>query len=254
MSNNTIKTRIQNKHDTAANWHKATKFVPYLGEPIVFEPVLGEVFNNLPFSPTSRLKIGDGKTLVNNLPFVNAQNVVHIEANESIVVHPEMHNIVYHADSKDTGGALNVKIYLHPDDIQNTLENDYVTTKILAGTYRSSPLKVNVQCIVKDQNQDVKPVITPADCLLNTWCTDNVIGSGTSTVTDFTYKKAENGNPAMWTSSYTVSLPNDKKDNEDNDYVYSEGLVQIDIQLLKLDGSYWVTFDNKINLVQPTSN
>lgn len=253
MSNNTIKTRIQNKHDTAANWRKATNFVPLLGEPIIFESNPRELFNNLKISPISRMKIGDGASHVETLPFINAQNVANIAANEPITVHPEVNNIVYYAE-QGSGGALDVKVILHPDYIDNErlLLNEYTKIKILAGTYRTSPLKVNVQCFVADRAK-FNPVITPADCLLNKWwCTDNVVGSGDSTVTSFTYKEASGSTPASWDFSYTVSVPEDK--NSSGQYVYTDGLVQIDIQLLTLDGNYWVTFDNKVNLVQPTSN
>lgn len=52
----TVKTRIQNKIDTSANWAKATSFVPLNGELIVY-------------SDLKKIKIGDGVTLVGSLPF-----------------------------------------------------------------------------------------------------------------------------------------------------------------------------------------
>ena len=58
-----IKTRVQNKHDTEANWKLATNFVPLAGEIIVYDP------DSTHSSP--RVKIGDGETLVNNLGFVD---------------------------------------------------------------------------------------------------------------------------------------------------------------------------------------
>lgn len=57
-----INSRIQHKHDTEANWLKATNFIPKIGELIIYDPD-----DNYKYS---RLKIGDGETLVNNLPFV----------------------------------------------------------------------------------------------------------------------------------------------------------------------------------------
>jgi hypothetical protein len=62
MSNN-IKTRIQNKHDTAENWEKATNFIPLAGELIIYD---SDAEHEKP-----RVKIGDGKTLVNNLGFID---------------------------------------------------------------------------------------------------------------------------------------------------------------------------------------
>lgn len=64
--NTTLKTRIQNRHDTEANWttaSNATKpFIPLKGEVIVYDP---DTTNTSP-----RVKIGDGVTKVGNLAFV----------------------------------------------------------------------------------------------------------------------------------------------------------------------------------------
>ena len=58
-----FKTRIQHKHDTAENWSKATSFSPLDGEIIVYEPDATHAY--------PRVKIGDGKTNVNTLPFID---------------------------------------------------------------------------------------------------------------------------------------------------------------------------------------
>jgi len=69
-ANNTIKTRIQLKSDTEENWDKAgpkdgsTGFVPLKGELIVYIEDSTH--------PFSRLKVGDGRTNVTLLPFVDA--------------------------------------------------------------------------------------------------------------------------------------------------------------------------------------
>ena len=62
MAEKQFNTRIINKHDTAANWAKATNFIPKKGELIVYD---ADTTNTQP-----RLKIGDGTTTVINLPFV----------------------------------------------------------------------------------------------------------------------------------------------------------------------------------------
>lgn len=54
--------RIIQKHETEANWNKATKFIPKLGEVIIYDPDANHT--------TSRIKIGDGTTVVANLPFM----------------------------------------------------------------------------------------------------------------------------------------------------------------------------------------
>lgn len=68
--NNNIKTRIQLKSDTEANWNKAGPkdgslgFIPLRGELIVYTADALHAF--------SRLKIGDGVTNVVNLPFIDS--------------------------------------------------------------------------------------------------------------------------------------------------------------------------------------
>lgn len=56
-----VSSRIQHKHDIASNWEKAVNFVPKDGELIIYDPDSSCAY--------TRLKIGDGKTSVNNLSF-----------------------------------------------------------------------------------------------------------------------------------------------------------------------------------------
>lgn len=61
MAEKKLNTRIIHKHDTEANWLKATNFIPKQGEIIIYD-----IDNNYSYE---RIKIGDGETLVSNLPF-----------------------------------------------------------------------------------------------------------------------------------------------------------------------------------------
>lgn len=56
MANKIFQGRIIQKHDTKANWDKATNFVPLKGEIIVYDDL-------------KKIKIGDGSTTVINLPY-----------------------------------------------------------------------------------------------------------------------------------------------------------------------------------------
>ena len=62
MSEKTLQTRIQHKHDIEANWVKATTFKPKAGEIIIYDPD--------PNFTQPRFKVGDGVTPINDLPFV----------------------------------------------------------------------------------------------------------------------------------------------------------------------------------------
>ena len=53
--------RVINNHDVSANWEKAINFVPKAGEIIIYDD-LGD------------MKIGDGKTPINDLSFYSQRN------------------------------------------------------------------------------------------------------------------------------------------------------------------------------------
>lgn len=67
MAEKTAKLRIKQKHDTEANWKKATNFRPEAGELIVYD---ADSTHSAP-----RFKVGDGIKLVNALPFVPSSSV-----------------------------------------------------------------------------------------------------------------------------------------------------------------------------------
>lgn len=73
LINKKINTRIQLKCDLEKNWKAATNFIPKSGELIIYSAETAQ--DQLPTGRTTlisypRFKVGDGKTTVNNLPFV----------------------------------------------------------------------------------------------------------------------------------------------------------------------------------------
>lgn len=54
----TLQTRVQNKHDTTANWEKATNFIPLAGEIIIYDD-------------THRIKIGDGESYLKDIKYID---------------------------------------------------------------------------------------------------------------------------------------------------------------------------------------
>lgn len=80
MATKTITGRLVQKHDIEAHWLLATNFVPMAGEIIIYDAEIDADGNtlDLPDGRTEaytyeRMKIGDGKTLVSDLPFVDDQ-------------------------------------------------------------------------------------------------------------------------------------------------------------------------------------
>lgn len=66
-----MKKQITLKHDLAVNWAKAINFIPKFDELILYDGVLENgVYVELP-----RLKRGDGKTKLNDLPFLDSETL-----------------------------------------------------------------------------------------------------------------------------------------------------------------------------------
>lgn len=63
-----MKERITLKHDIAANWAKAVNFIPLAGELVIYDGVV----ENGKYIEIPRLKIGDGKTKLADLPFIES--------------------------------------------------------------------------------------------------------------------------------------------------------------------------------------
>lgn len=64
MASLTVNTRIQVKRDTTAHWNAARGFVPLAGELIVYTDYRKEGNKDVP-----GIKVGDGRTYVQDLPF-----------------------------------------------------------------------------------------------------------------------------------------------------------------------------------------
>ena len=82
MANKIFQGRIVQKHDTEANWKKATNFVPLKGEIIVYDDL-------------NKIKIGDGSTKINDLKFDTAVYYVKLTqgANNSVTADKNLFDI-----------------------------------------------------------------------------------------------------------------------------------------------------------------
>lgn len=67
MASKTLNTRIILTHDLEENWIEST-FTPSRGELVVYDPDLTYSY--------ARFKIGDGQTVVSELPFVIDRSVI----------------------------------------------------------------------------------------------------------------------------------------------------------------------------------
>ena len=74
MADKSFAVRVIMKHDTEANWARATNFIPKEGEVIVYTYTTNNILGNT----NPRIKIGDGVRTVGNLPFVDQVYANHI--------------------------------------------------------------------------------------------------------------------------------------------------------------------------------
>ena len=104
--------RIIQKHETEANWNKATKFIPKLGEVIIYDPDANHT--------TSRIKIGDGTTVVANLPFVQ-QGFIDSELSNTSENAVQNKVIKNELDKKQNEITSETSLTIRDLDIQTTL-------------------------------------------------------------------------------------------------------------------------------------
>lgn len=78
-----IFSRIAQKHDLEVNWLAATDFIPLQGEVIIYDKEVDQDGNLLVLPPDrtipysyARMKVGDGFTAVNTLPFIDENTAV----------------------------------------------------------------------------------------------------------------------------------------------------------------------------------
>ena len=101
-----VKTRIQLKCDTEANWRKAVGFSPLLGELIIY--------STDETHPFFRIKVGDGITNVNDLPFIDA-STINGKTIEQLMPERLQHSITFGANQAYTfDGSQDVVVPVYP--------------------------------------------------------------------------------------------------------------------------------------------
>ena len=76
MAEKNFNARIVHKHDTEENWNKAINFIPKQGELIIYDK--DSIYDY------ERIKIGDGVTNVNVLPFATYQSIPELETDGTL--------------------------------------------------------------------------------------------------------------------------------------------------------------------------
>lgn len=128
-----ITSRIQQKHDTAANWANATTFIPKKGEIVIYD---AEYNTSGVQTQAVRFKIGDGSRTINNLPFALIDYDNRITSLESTV------NGLGTAAQKDVGFFATAAQGTKADNaVPNTRK---VNNKVLSTDIKLEPSDVGV--------------------------------------------------------------------------------------------------------------
>ena len=144
MAEKKIKTRIQNKHDTAANWEKAVKFTPNPGEIIIYET---DDNNTSP-----KIKIGDGSNNPNNLPFLNEQEFTAVNSAIDAVTTDL-------ADSTNYLGSGIDNLRLNLDDV----ESDVAKLQSDVGNAEAIIANINKEAFIEWGGQNLAGKFSPID-------------------------------------------------------------------------------------------
>lgn len=133
MANQTFQGRSVQKHDTKANWEKATNFIPLKGEIIIYDDL-------------KKIKIGDGSTKVNDLDFIGGDDSLSIASKTALGGVKIGNNISIAADgtisvANGSAGARGV-VYL-VDSYTRTDTDKAVTPHALNQVYNLIPTKTS---------------------------------------------------------------------------------------------------------------
>ena len=157
MSEKTLNTRIIHKHDTEINWSKATNFIPKKGEIIIYDKD-----NNYNYE---RIKVGDGTTLVNNLPFYGSsiENILDGIASGSVRTSSSTTESTDYklgtaafAEGKDTKAKGN---YSHAEGQDTTASGDHSHAEGYGTTASSDHQHVQGQYNIEDSSNTYADII-----------------------------------------------------------------------------------------------
>ena len=106
MAVKNMNTRIQQKTDIEANWNQSD-LIPLVGELIIYAPDQNHT--------ASRLKIGDGVTVVKNLPFIDVAEGIDFN---NITAARVAHKLVFGDGSLQFDGSEEVVVPVYDGDYE----------------------------------------------------------------------------------------------------------------------------------------
>lgn len=246
MAQKKVKTRIQNKYDTFTNWSSADNFKPLPGELIVYQQS----------SRQPLVKIGNGATLVNDLPFLGVPSMAYAEPELVEFTSHIADNRTFFVSGPTEQGTVVLECHVGVGDDDYFLEghpaNGFVKKQTVyvpfsrgqAAATCDADLLVTILLVGHPEEgytvqspsaQCALVYLEPSKCLVNNWSVSNTVSDSTYEGPSMTYAAEEiNYTPSsVGDFQYKVFLPNDK--NAAGDFKFNSGLLAIEFDILKLD-------------------
>ena len=146
MAEKNMKARIVHKHDIEANWLKATNFIPMKGEIIVYD--IDDIYNY------ERFKIGDGKTLVSELPFYDDALKEYVDSKIDVELSDTSENAVQNKVVNAAISNLNTLVGDEPVSAQIAAAN-----MIYVGPDKPADPNIKVWINTSEEGTGVVPVL-----------------------------------------------------------------------------------------------
>ena len=194
---NSIKTRIIHKHDTEANWEKAENFIPLQGEIIIYDKD--------DTHPYERIKIGDGSTKVNALPFIDAPDDALSETSSNTVKNSVIYaaletKVTRNADTEDFTTSIHNTIKAHSAALANIEEGAQVNQKAFSTIAVKASSTATATNIAADTTTDTLTLIA-GDNVTLTPGTSSTTDQITISAKDTTYSNATSSKAGLMSST-----------------------------------------------------
>lgn len=221
-----VKTRIQHKYDFKENWEKASSFIPLKGELITVAPDTTNVQSGCEFNIPYRIKIGDGKHSLQELPYVGMPVVKYPDSEDAVLLG---FNSITLLQTYDSNLILNLSAE-SINNIKNYEQQEFIHHRIFVPANPDLEVRCsNITLTILGDGSgisanDVDISFIPSKCMLSSWHTGNTVSSSSYSISK--YEVTIESNSSKGQISYPLYLPKDKNKDE---YIFTQGSFMIDV-------------------------
>lgn len=207
MAQKKVKTRIQNKHDTTANWQQANNFTPLPGELIIYD--------------YNKIKIGNGEQAVQNLPFCNVATPIEADQRGELGTNtPYGASYVEYFDSYLY--STQVEFYNIETAPIGFTYNFYKTLSYAESSDRYFDTTIYLWGCAINAIGDFQIHVMPSKCIFPEWCLTNTVSDS---LPDYSQEDPDMLHGVGISAGYNFKLylPSDK--DSSGNYLYNQAVV-----------------------------